>query len=132
MNVGDYLVSKSPLGSGSALAHLLAVTQGSGTGPAKTVFASQMAVCIEAPQITLIRKPSVKSSADVRPATQSQSHDAKKKRIDVVTQPARMSLLTTDECLTVSAGTHGASFVVRLDEGRMTVRQKGTAEMIDD
>lgn len=45
MNAGQYLVSKSPLNSGTALAHLLAITQGGGAG--RTVFASQMTVCIK-------------------------------------------------------------------------------------
>lgn len=39
MNAGQYLVSKSPLSSGTALAHFLTMQTGGGTGQG-TVFAS--------------------------------------------------------------------------------------------
>lgn len=45
MNTGQKLVALSGLSSGTALTHLLAITQGSGAG--RTVFASRMTVCIE-------------------------------------------------------------------------------------
>lgn len=127
MNAGQKLVALSGLSYGTALTHLLAITQGS--GPGKTVFASQMAVCIEAPQITLIRKPSVKSSADVRPATQSQSHDAKKKRIDVVTQPARIDVLMRPESMFVVQRRQSERFVRTLPN-TVRVRRDRTVKVI--
>lgn len=126
MNTGQKLVELSGLPSGSALAHLLAMQTGAGQG---TVFASQMAVCIEAPQITLIRKPSVKSSADVRPATQSQSHDAKKKRIDVVTQPARIDVLMRPESMFVVQRRQSERFVRTLPN-TVRVRRDRTVKVI--
>ena len=65
MNVGAYLVSKSPLNSGTALAHLLAMQTGSVVG--KTIFAAQMTVCVEEPQVTLIQRPSEHTVATTRP-----------------------------------------------------------------
>lgn len=120
---GEYLLSKSTLPSGTALAHLLALQTGSGT-----VFASMFAVRIDEPTLSLVQRAKREAAESVERSSlrEENEHD-----VSILTAPARMSLLTTDECLTVSAGTHGASFVVRLDEGRMTVRQKGTAEMID-
>ena len=129
MNTGQKLVELSGLPSGSALVHLLAITQGTGTGVDRLVFASQMAVCIEAPQITLIRKPSVKSSADVRPATQSQSHDAKKKRIDVVTQPARIDVLMRPESMFVVQRRQSERFVRTLPN-TVRVRRDRTVKVI--
>ena len=86
MNVGEYLVSKSPLNSETALAHLLAMQTGSVVG--KTIFAAQMTVCVEEPQVTLIQRPSEHNVATTQAETTTTQQD-KSNRITAQTRPAR-------------------------------------------
>ena len=59
MTTGQKLVELSGLASGSALAHLLAVTQGTGTGVDRLVFVNRsMVVSIEDDQLSVIQHPS--------------------------------------------------------------------------
>ena len=55
MSTGQHLVSLSPLPSGTALAHLLALTQG--PGPGATVFASRMTVTLTTERMSVIERP---------------------------------------------------------------------------
>ena len=88
MNVGEYLVSKSPLGSGTALAHLLAMQTGT---EGKTVFAAQMTVCAEVDAVTIVRQPrDVGVTATAEKTMPSQSE--KPNRIDVLKTQARMEI----------------------------------------
>ena len=91
MNVGEYLVSKSPLNSGTALAHLLAMQTGSVVG--KTIFAAQMTVCVEEPQVTLIQRPSEHNVATTQAETTTTQQD-KSNRITAQTRPARVDVAT--------------------------------------
>ena len=94
MNVGEYLVSKSPLISGTALAHLLAMQTGSGTG--KTIFAAQMTVCVEAPQTVLAHQPVSNRIASIfqeaiTVSSMTQANDPlidTEDRIDVFSEPS--------------------------------------------
>ena len=121
---GEYLLSKSTLPIGTALAHFLTMQTGGGTGQG-TVFASTFAVRIDEPTLSLVQRAKREAAESVE---RSSLREENARTLSVLTAQARMSLLTTDEYLTVSAGTHGASFVVRLDEGRMTVKQNEIAE----
>lgn len=123
MNTGEYLVSKSSLPSGTALAHLLAMQTGGGLG---TVFASMFAVRIDEPTLSLVQHAKREAAESVE---RSALREGNERDLAVLTAVPRLSLLTTDECLTVSTGTQGASFVVRLDEGRMTVRKADVLEI---
>ena len=91
MNVGEYLVSKSPLNSGTALAHLLAMQTGSVVG--KTIFAAQMTVCVEEPQVTLIQRPSEHNVATTQAETTTTQQD-KPSRVYAQTRPARVDVTT--------------------------------------
>ena len=91
MNVGEYLISKSPLNSGTALAHLLAMQTGSVVG--KTIFAAQMTVCVEEPQVTLIQRPSEHNVATTQAETTTTQQD-KPSRVYAQTRPARVDVAT--------------------------------------
>ena len=74
MTTGQKLVELSGLASGSALAHLLAVTQGTGTGVDRIIFASHMAVSVEDDLLSVIQHPSELSvSATCAPAARPQA-----------------------------------------------------------
>ena len=119
MNAGQKLVALSGLSSGTALTHLLAITQGSGTGPGKTVFASQMTVCIDDPQIALIDRTPPRLSV-VTPAVAQATQG--KKRIDVVTRPAQITVATAPNTLHIVQKTHRAQVVTTLP--RLTVTRR--------
>lgn len=123
MNTGEYLVQHSTLPSGTALAHLLAMQTGGGLG---TVFASMFAVRIDEPMLSLVQRAKREAAEEVaRPVLREETE----RDVSVLTAPARMSLLTSDERLTVRSGTQGAALVVRLNEGLMTVRNDDVLEM---
>ena len=73
-------------------------------------------------------KPVAKMSSGAMPEEPAARQEKRQLPVAVLLKEEAFSLLTVPERLTVSAGTHGASFVVRLDEGRMTVKQNEIAE----
>lgn len=111
-------------GSHSARAHLLAITQGTGTG--QTIFASTFSVRIDEPTLSLVQRAKREAATE---AEHSALREENERNLSVLTAVPRLSLLTAPECLTISTGKQGASFVVRLDEGRMTVRNSDVLEM---
>ena len=56
MNTGQRLVSLSGLPTGSAMAHLLAIQTGTGTGPSETIFASRFNVVAADDRLEITRK----------------------------------------------------------------------------
>lgn len=124
MTTGDYLVQHSTLPSGTAMAHLLATQAGTGTG--ESVFASMFSVRIDEPTLSLVQRAKREAAEEVaRPVLREETE----RDVSVLTVPARMSLLTSDERLTVRSGKQGASFVVRLGDGRMAVRNSDVLEI---
>ena len=122
MTTGQKLVELSGLASGSALAHLLAVTQGGGTGPAKTVFAAQMTVCAESDAVTLVqqqRDVAVNATAEKTTLAQSKKPD----RIDVLKTPARMEITERRAMLYVVHRKDSVAFVRTLPN-TITSRRK--------
>lgn len=96
MNTGQKLVALSGLSSGSALAHLLAVQQGGGTGPGATIFASQMTVWREDMQTVLVRLPArISSDGSPRPSQIPASAPPKRRsrHIEVHTRVAERAVL---------------------------------------
>lgn len=120
MNVGEYLVSKSPLNSGTALAHLLAMQTGSVVG--KTIFAAQMTVCVEEPQVTLIQRPSEHNVATTQAETTTTQQD-KPNRITARSSLARIDVVTRPAALYVAQKTHASTFVRTLPS-TITSRRK--------
>ena len=75
MSTGQHLVSLSPLPSGTALAHLLALTQG--PGPGATVFASRMTVTLTTERMSVTEKPRKQAQQVVEPAVQPSNQKSK-------------------------------------------------------
>ena len=126
MNVGAYLVSKSPLSSGTALQHLLAMQMG-GTGG--TVFAAMFAVQIDAPRLTLAQRAKREAvEADDRTPRQIDETGDDKDAV-VLTRQAAMSVLTAaSEWLTVTPQRETQVFIQR-DVQSAVVRQCDVLEM---
>lgn len=118
MNAGQYLVSKSPLSSGTALAHLLAMQ----TGGVRTVFASMFSVQIEEPRLFAVQRPKREAGDDYRPAVSRLSADTEK-AVSIFTREASLSVLTEPDELFVRQGATESVVVRDLGQERFTVRQ---------
>ena len=118
MNVGEYLVSKSPLNSGTALAHLLAMQTGSVVG--KTIFAAQMTVCVEEPQVTLIQRPSEREVDGTPPETTATPSD-QPNCITVYARAARVDVVERLPSVTV-ANKRTISIYVRTPPNKVSAR----------
>lgn len=113
-------------GAHTAREHFLAIMQtGGGLG---TAFASMFSVRIDEPTLSLVQRAKREAAESVE---RSALREENERSLSVLTVPARMSLFTADESLTVCAAKQGAAFVVKLDEGRLTVKQSDVLEMID-
>ncbi len=55
MNLGQFLIDKSPLASGTVAEHLASIFAQAGNGPGETVFASSFNVCSESREVVLTR-----------------------------------------------------------------------------
>ena len=120
MTTGQKLVELSGLASGSALAHLLAMQTGSVVG--KTIFAAQMTVCVEEPQVTLIQRPSEHNVATTQAETTTTQQD-KPSRVYAQTRPARVDVATRSASMHV-VQKPATSVSVRLLPHTITSRRK--------
>lgn len=121
MTAGQKLVELSGLSSGSALSHLLAITQGTGTGVDRIVFASQMTVCMSEPSITVDRRPA--QTIVVQPDSEPNVTSGKK-RIDVQTRENKITACSRPESMTVLRTMKPIHLTTTLP--RLTVRRKAT------
>lgn len=101
MNTGQKLVELSGLSSGSALAHLLAITQGTGTGVDKVVFASQMTVCLENDQFSVVSSQRKEPVVSAKEATFEVSR--KENRLYSFYTPSSLSVLTASNTLCIES-----------------------------
>ena len=124
MNVGAYLVSKSPLSSGTALQHLLAMQMG-GTGG--TVFASMFSVRCDEPRLTLVPRAK-REAGEVTERAPRQIDETGDKNTVVLTRQAAVSVQTAPEWLTVTPVRETQVFIQR-DVQRAVVRQSDVLEM---
>lgn len=97
MNTGQLLVSLSGLPSGSALAHLMAITAGTGTG--ETIYAHRMTVVASQRSTTVTNR--VKRTAPSEASRSGVAQKADSKYAYALTQPARVSVLTSSDSLFV-------------------------------
>lgn len=125
MNTGEYLVSKSTLPSGTALAHLLAMQTGGGLG---TVFASMFSVRIDEPNLSLVQRAKREAAEDYRPAVSRLSADTEK-AIAIFMREAALSVLTVAEELFVWQGSTEAVVVRDFGNEHFTVRDVAVVEM---
>lgn len=107
MTAGQKLVELSGLPSGSALAHLLAITQGTGTG--RTVFASQITVCMSAPSATVVQREYGITSTSTQPSLTTEKD--KPARCDIRSTPARIDVAVRPSEMYVVQRTIQSQFV---------------------
>lgn len=91
MTTGEFLLSRSSLASGTALAHLLAMQGGSGVE--RTVFVSQMTVLFEEGRVSASHEPSTAHAVA-----------AGKKRIDVTKPNAAIYLVSRTTRSSIAQG----------------------------
>ena len=126
MNVGEYLVSKSSLSSGTALDHLLALQAGTGTG--QTIFASVFSVQIEEPRLFAVQRPKREAREDCRPAVSRLSSDTEK-ALSIFAREATLNVLTETDELFIRQGRTESVVVRDLGQERFTVRQSDVIEI---
>ena len=124
MNVGAYFVSKSPLSSGTALQHLLAMQMG-GTGG--TVFAAMFAVQIDTPRLALMHRRAKNVCGD-EPALQR--IEERRNDVFVTTAEAQATACLRSETLTLTSGRARSVFVMREVENAV-VRKSDVVEMTE-
>ena len=117
------------LGAHSAREHFLAITQGTGTGVDRVIFASQMTVCVEEPQMTVVRKPAVKSSSTQVQVSRGDDRASQKHRLDVRTCPSRLDVFTRPDTIFITQRNRQEQFVRSLPS-TLSVRQQRTVATI--
>ena len=122
MTTGQKLVELSGLASGSALAHLLAVTQGTGTGVDRIIFASSMVVSVEDDRLSVIQHPS-ELSVSATPAQMQTTQQDKPNRITARSSLSRIDVVTRPAALYIAQKTHASTFVRTLPNN-LTSRRK--------
>lgn len=113
-------------GSHPARAHLLAITQGSGSG--QTIFASMFSVQIEEPRLFAVQRPKREARDDYRPAISRLSADTEK-AVAVFTREASLSVRTESDELFIRQGTTDSVVVRDLGQERFTVRQSDVIDI---
>lgn len=109
----------------AAMAHLLATQAGTGQG---TVFASMLSLRIDEPTLSLVQRTK-REVADL--VDRSSLREEAERDVSVLTTLPRLTLHTSDESLTISEGSAINAVVVRLDEGRMTVKNSDVLEIVN-
>ena len=112
----------SGLHSGTLAAHLLAITQGTGTGVDRIVFASQMTVSLEDDQVSVIQRPS-ELSVSATPAQMQTTQKDKPNRITARSSLARIDVVTRPAALYIAQKAHVSTFV-RTAPNTITARRK--------
>ena len=115
----------SGLHSGTLAAHLLAITQGTGTGVDRIIFASQMTVSLEDDQVSVIQRPSELSVSAACAQTEATQTD-KPNRITAMTRPARVDVMTRQAAIYVAQKAHVSMFVRTLPNAVSARRKRST------
>lgn len=98
------------IGAHSARDHFLAITQSTGTGVDRTIFASSMVVSVEDDQLSVIQHPSELSVSATCAQTEATQTD-KPNRITAMTRPARVDVTTRQAAIYVAQKAHVSTFV---------------------
>ena len=109
-----------------ARAHLLAITQGSGSG--QTLFASMFSVQIEEPRLTLVQHQKIEAREAYRPSVNRLSASAEK-YASIFTREATLNVLTETDALFIRQGSTESVVVRDLGQERFTVRQSDVIEI---
>lgn len=118
MNAGQYLLALSPLPSGTAAQHLLAIQLGAGTG--QTIFCSQRTAIFEQEETFITRQPKrevINEPAFVQPQPTS---DERKQNFYAIFRESS-SYVVRDGAEEVTATRRTVSRVVTLREDRAEV-----------
>ena len=99
MTTGEYLLSKSSLSSGTALAHLLALQTGTGQG---TVFAAMFSVSVEQPSLMVTRRAK-RQSAESPSVAKFSSCPAQDRSLTITQLQQPVSIHTTQDEITVTS-----------------------------
>ena len=113
-------------GDHAARERFLAITQGTGMGVDRIIFASQMAVSIEDDQVSVIQHPSELSVSATCAQTEATQTD-KPNRITAMTRPARVDVTTRQAAIYVAQKVHVSTFVRTLPNTVATSRKRKTA-----
>ena len=117
------------LGPHSAREHFQAITQGTGTGVDRLVFASQMTVCVEAPCLTLIQQPAFSSSRGPSETTTATQQRGKANNITVWTRLARVDVETRPSSTFVVQKLVTSCFVRTLPNTMVTQHDRSVAHI---
>ena len=121
MTTGEYLVAHSSLPSGTALAHLLALNAGSGTG--ETVFASRFSVTTGEDRFSVVRKAKRQApKPEVAPRQVKQPSHANDKGLFAVARTQGVTVSSQADSITVIQKTQCQ--VATTDLGNLTVNRK--------
>ena len=116
----------SGLSGVSARAHFLAITQGTGTGVDRIIFASRMTVSIEAPQIAHLQRDPTRAET-IRPETTDATKRDRPNRVYALTRTPRIDVATCGAEIHVVQRTESARFVRTLPNTVATSRKRKTA-----
>ena len=125
MNFGEYLVSKSSLSSGTALAHLLALQTGTGQG---TVFASMFSVRVCRNKLTLIQRDAAHECNERFALEQCYTTGIRRDAAFVITKGASISINDRPELLAVR-NTREHDVHIKRDVESAVVHQNDLLEM---
>lgn len=123
MNTGQRLVSLSGLPSGSALAHLMEITTGTGTGTGETIYASKLFV-ITGEQRHVFVQPTMRTAPSA-PEPLSRARDVKNKPTKtayVFTQVASGYVVSATDSVVITSFADRATTTSRPNEARFTQR----------
>ena len=109
-------------GDHAAREHFLAITQGTGMGVDRIIFASQMAVSIEDDQVSVIQRPS-ELSVLATPAQMQTTQQDKPNRITARSSLSRIDVVTRPAALYIAQKTHASTFARTLPN-TLTSRRK--------
>ena len=127
MNVGEYLVSKSSLSSGTALAHLLALEAGTGSG--QTIFASMFSVQITEPRLFAIQRPKREAQESKRSVASVVSGDRQGGgNVSILARPNTLWVMTGRDELFIHQTNSSSIVVTDFGQERLTVRQNDVIE----
>ena len=118
----------SGLHSGTLAAHLLAITQGTGTGVDRIIFASHMAVSVEDDQVSVIQRRCEREVDGTPPETTATPSD-QPNCITAYARAARVDVVERLPSVTV-ANKRTISIYIRTPPNKVSARHKHTITSI--
>lgn len=120
MTTGEYLVANSPLPSGTALAHLLALQFGAGQG--ETVFASRFCVVAGEDRLEVVNRPKTKAPVENLQRRPPESSPSDKRAYPFSTTPSVSVFAGGEDAVSVVERQNTALAIQ--DFGQITINRK--------